>query len=129
MNADSKDWMLPIRILNEGIARFELNGSIKDFSNPDSFPVVSKLIKGPVEVPKAWKVIHWMNEEFRRLAINKNAVIKGSVLHQLMEKYEVEIDVLTGNAGKTYRSKLSRPHYIYVTLKARIDYFMQKITK
>jgi hypothetical protein len=126
MNAHNEDWMLPIRILLQGIKKFNLVEFIYDFSNPDSFPVVSKLITKNKPLPQNWFIIHWMNEEFRRIGIPKQQVIKGSWLHVYMRLYHIDIEILTGSNKRSYLKKLSRWNYIYLSISARLKYIFQK---
>jgi hypothetical protein len=126
MNAQNEDWMLPIRILYQGIKMFTLDKYIQDFSNPDSFPVVSKMIVSKKALPQHWRIIHWMNEEFRRIGIPKHQVVEGSQLCELMQRYHINVEVLSGSKKRVYLKKLSRWNYIYLSILSRVKYIFQK---
>jgi len=125
MSAHNEDWMLPIRILFEGLKKFNLEGFIQDFSNPDSFPAVIKMIVKKNQLPKNWRIIHWMNEEFRRIGIPKDQVIEGSQLHELMEQYQIQVEILFGSKKRDYLRKISRWNYVYLSILSRIKYMFQ----
>lgn len=112
---DSKDWMLPIRILNEGIEQSGLSGYIKKISNNDSFPEVARLLSANAEVPSEWLIIHWMNEEWRRFRIDKNIALKESVYHTLLKKYHVPVKSLSFRESLAYRIRIHDYIYLLVT--------------
>jgi hypothetical protein len=89
VTADSKDWTLPIRILNDHICKFGLNTFMKEFTNPDSWLYITKILLFKVRIPSHWHALHLINEEWRRNRINKNAILKGSVVGMLLYKYGI----------------------------------------
>lgn len=94
VNADNTDWLKPIRILNEGIEKHELQAFIfPEISNPDRWEVVNyhRYFYGKKQKP--YYIFHWMNEEWRAKKIKKNEVLKGSFLAQLMKSHEIEVEV------------------------------------
>lgn len=80
----NRDWHLPIDILINNVYSLGLDKYIKNFSNPDSWNIVRKMLKKNINIPENWYVIHWVNEEWRRNGISKAAFLKKSlVLNQL----------------------------------------------
>lgn len=108
------DWMLPVRLLNEGIQRFGLSGHIHSISNNDSFPEVAHMLTQQDAVPESWKIIHWMNEEWRRFGLDKNAALPGSVYFSLLQRYGIPVRALRRADKFRYRAKL-HPLYYYLT--------------
>jgi len=87
IDENNKDWNLPIKILNDTIEKMGLINYIKDFSNPDSWYMVRKLLYKNMDVPQHWYILHLVNEEWRRNDIDKNAIPKHSFLGHLLKKY------------------------------------------
>ncbi|MEZ5035870.1 MAG: hypothetical protein R2760_00120 [Chitinophagales bacterium] len=69
---------MPIEILIQGIKNINFRILLEIFPNMDSFLVVRKLLSNNKTPITQWKIIHWMNEEFRRLNIDKNTAINNS---------------------------------------------------
>jgi len=87
VNANNRDWNLPIRILNETIVTLGLIQYVYEISNPDSWIFVRKLLFRRIKIPKNWYVIHLINEEWRHNKINKKAIPKNSYLGVILQKY------------------------------------------
>ena len=113
---DNKDWLLPVRILNDGIRLFGLTQSIVSFTNNDSWPLVSKYLCKDKPFQQ-WKAFHWMNEEFRRLSIPKHQVIGKSTLGKLMCFHGIQPEILTGEDVLEYKRKASLMNYLKVNLR------------
>lgn len=111
IDAENKDWMAPIRILNEGIIEYNLMPNIYVFTNDDSWPIVSRLLIGKGPVSPDWKAIHWMNEEFRRIGLPKNKYLKDSFLGVLLAKNKLGVPFSNFSEGIKYRWKVSRFYY------------------
>ncbi len=124
VTAENKDWMLPIEILNRGIQKFELTSNIQKISNNDSFPEVMRLLSGNANLPDEWKIIHWMNEEFRRLNISKSVFLKNSVIEQLLEKYSIPHQTYTGLELIRNRILLSRYWYLLKNIKPTLSWYL-----
>jgi hypothetical protein len=124
VTADNTDWMLPITILNEGIARFKLNSSIRKLSNDDSFPVVARMLTSAIQLPEDWKIIHWMNEEFRRNSIPKETCIADSQLARLYKKYEIPYTVFSSYETLKYKILLSRFVYLLRNIKSTLSWYV-----
>ncbi|MCB0508977.1 MAG: glycosyltransferase [Chitinophagales bacterium] len=125
ITADNKNWMLPIVILNEGIEKFNLSAHIHQLSNNDSFPEVMRLLSASIKIPNQWKLIHWMNEEFRRLEIDKNCVLNHSVLQQLYAQYHIKHTVFTGKDEWQQKIKLSRWYYLLRNIKSTLAWYVR----
>lgn len=93
VNANNTDWMLPIKILNEGINKFRLNDSIFKISNHDSFPEIIRLLTSNKTIPNNWHFIHWMNEEWRCNSISKNKFIHKSTIARLLSFYGIAYNI------------------------------------
>ncbi|MEZ5009054.1 MAG: DUF4184 family protein [Chitinophagales bacterium] len=119
INANNKDWMLPLKILKAGIEQYNLTPYIKNISNKDSWPVVSKLLVHQKVLNKEWYAIHWMNEEWRRLNISKESFLKESTIGDLLNKHKITYSEI--NKGKyRYTFKFNRLNYSLINLPFQI---------
>lgn len=94
LSAENRDWMKPIKILNEGVAKYELQQYIyPNLTNPDRWEDVDyyRLYKGKTS---HYIAFHWMNEEWRSRGIDKNRVNKGSFLAFLMKRHQIEVKMV-----------------------------------
>ncbi|HMU97248.1 MAG TPA: glycosyltransferase [Chitinophagales bacterium] len=123
VNEDNINWLLPIEILIQGIKKYDLQNFVGNISNMDSFLVVRKLLSNKKTPITQWKIIHWMNEEFRRLNIDKNTAIKNSTYQILLDKYHIKYQVLDKISALKLYFRISSFHYAWLNLKARINYF------
>ncbi len=128
IDADNKNWMLPIEILQAGVKQFGLSEHIRKLSNEDSWKIVGKMLLRDQKINPSWYCIHWMNEEFRRLEIDKNAAIKGSTLDACMEKYAIQHTPLKKKDATAYRNQLSRIKYTWLNVKARYNWWKDLLT-
>ncbi len=120
INENNKDWMLPIKILNSGIKQFKLEQYILDFTNEDSWPVIIKLLATGNNLNSSFYAIHWMNEEWRRHGLKKDAFIEQSSIQQLLEKHTIDHHFLSEKEEKQFHFSLSKWNYRIINLKARI---------
>lgn len=91
-NAQTVDWLLTNKMLNETISDYQLQGFIQDgHSNAESFIELEKFIFDTSPLPSNWFYLHWMNEEWRTRNLSPYQVIKNSTLAQLMKKYNIEV--------------------------------------
>lgn len=125
---DNKEWLLPVEILKKGVLRFELSQYIGDISNQDSFPIVRTLLFSDKKLRPEWKVIHWMNEEFRRLNISKSVAVSGSAYEQLLNKHQIPHQVATDKEKRTLWLKTSKIQYTWLNLKARWQWYREKFS-
>jgi hypothetical protein len=106
VNADNTDWLKPVVILNDHIARLGLSKYVKhNISNPDLSEVVDLYRYFAVGVPKRYHIIHWMNEQYRGQGVDNNCTIKGSLLDMQMVKHGIPTNQLTLSntpAGRIY---------------------------
>lgn len=89
INENNKDWNKPIVILNKYVKELHLSQYIKEFSNQDKWTEVKKLLNSNPNLPEHYKVIHWVNEEWRRHKISKNFVITNSFYEKQLKKYNL----------------------------------------
>lgn len=113
IDENNRDWHLPINILVDNVNRFGLGNFIKSYSNPDSWNVVRKLLKGKTEVPDEWHVIHWINEEWRRNKIDRYYFLKKSFFSKLAERNGVAIGHPNFLKSISVRIKLSLAWHSY----------------
>jgi hypothetical protein len=117
VHADNRDWMLPLRILREGIYKYNLQNKIYNISNEDSWLVIMRLLKGSPQIPD-WYFIHWVNEEFRNQGIDKEYFLKGSYIHKLLRDYHIDHQIINEpDAIRKYKWKVSRINYSYLHFK------------
>ena len=67
-----------------------------------------------------WKIIHWMNEEFRRFGIDKNFAIKNSSYYQLLLQNNVQFNTLSTCNALKIKYQTSSINYSIINLKARL---------
>ena len=124
VDENNKDWMLPIYILNDGITKFNLINYIQKISNNDSFPEVAKLLSSSNNISNAWKIIHWMNEEFRRLNISKEICLPNSTLQQLYSKHNIKYQTYKGFEIIKNKILLSRYAYLLRNIKSTLKWYL-----
>ena len=121
----NKNWMLPIQILNEGIKEHKLSNYIYKNSNNDSFPEVSKFLNKNHEIPDSWQLFHWMNEEFRRLKVDKHQCIEHSLLNKYYNLYGIKHETLKGVQKFIYLLNISRINYLWQHIKAIFYWYLK----
>lgn len=124
IDENNLDWMLPIHILNDGIKKYNLTTYIQKISNNDSFPEVAKLLSSNKNIPSEWKIIHWMNEEFRRLKISKETCLPNSTLSVLYSKYDIKHQTYKGSEILKYKILLSRYTYLVRNIKSTLYWYL-----
>ncbi len=124
VDENNKDWMLPIYILNDGITKFNLINYIQKISNNDSFPEVAKLLSSSNNISNEWKIIHWMNEEFRRLNISKEICLPNSTLQQLYSKHNIKYQTYKGFEIIKNKILLSRYAYLLRNIKSTLKWYL-----
>ncbi len=107
VDADNRDWHLPIQILVDNVRAMGLESYVRKMSNEDSWNVVRKMLAGNVNVPNDWFVIHWVNEEWRRNRIGRETFLKSSLFAQLARRNGVQIKYVGIWEGIKSRFKLS----------------------
>ena len=117
VNEENRDWHLPIQILADNVRELKLEQNIKEFSNPDSWNLIRKLLRKGFNPPKHWYIIHWVNEEWRRNGMDKTSALKSSFFYQIGVKFGIELDALKGRRAFLTRWKLSIGAYITNKLK------------
>lgn len=124
MDADNKDWLLPIRILNEGLTEFKLDTFRRTMTNEDSWTFVSELLIHPYTLPDNWYAIHWMNEEWRRLHIDKQAASPDSLFGELLERHGVPHRILNHSEVQQLQRNIGLWNYRWVNIKARLRWML-----
>lgn len=115
------NWLLPIEILKQGVKKYNLEKYIFDISNKDSFPLVRNMYTKNYDFNQQnWKIIHWMNEEFRRFGIDKNFAIKNSSYYQLLLQNNVQFNTLSTCNALKIKYQTSSINYSIINLKARL---------
>jgi len=117
VTAENRDWHLPIQILADNVKGLGLEKYIREFSNPDSWNLIRKLLRKNFSPPGHWYIIHWVNEEWRRNNIDKTYALKKSYFYKTAIENEVAIKRLTGKEAFKQRWKLSVGAYITKKLK------------
>lgn len=94
IDKENRDWLKPIRILNDGVEKYNLQTYIRpNLTNPDRWEVVD-YFRYFNHKKIDYIAFHWMNEEWRSRKIDKNEVIKGSYLAFLMERHEIDVKII-----------------------------------
>jgi len=128
VHSENRDWLLPIRILNEEIERLGLLAFRQNFTNPDRWEYVRFFRLHRSTIPGHWKAFHWMNEEWRARHLSKEEVYAGSLLHQLCIQFNIPVKSLKPSPGYLQRGInylkmkwISRiPHPLRLALKRLI---------
>lgn len=123
MNAQNTEWLLPVNILNEGIKKFDLHRYEKEFTNEDSWPLVSSYLLSFHTIPGEWYAIHWMNEEWRRFNINKDYYIPTTTMEKILVSSKINHQLLTKLDALKLKLKLGKWNYRLVNLNARIRWY------
>ena len=104
--------------------KFGLTENIQKISNDDSFPEVAKLLSSNQKYPTNWKIIHWMNEEFRRLNIAKDICLANSTLTMLYNKHHITHKNYTGLDVIKNKILLSRFYYLLRTIRSTLNWYL-----
>ncbi|MBI2968631.1 MAG: hypothetical protein HYY40_12595 [Bacteroidetes bacterium] len=89
-NEDTRDWLLPNRILNESVRNRGLEKFIvNNISNHDIWRETRRHIRGNGKIPADYYFIHWQNEEWRVRGIGKERFKQNSTFGRLLELYGV----------------------------------------
>lgn len=124
VDKNNTDWMLPIKILNDGILKFGLSNYIQKISNNDSFPEVIKLLSSNQKTYTNWNIIHWMNEEFRRLNIAKDICLQDSTINELYNKHHIAHENYKGINLIKNKILLSRFYYLMRNIKSTLSWYL-----
>lgn len=122
IHKDNTNWNLPIQILNESIEKHSLKDQIQSYTNPDSWLLVSEYLRVNKSTYK-WKAFHWMNEEFRRLQISKDACFPNSFYEQQLLQYNIPHLQLDSVLQKEYLHKTSKWNYLKTSLPHLLSWF------
>ena len=111
VDADNRDWHLPIQILVDNVRALGLDSYVRKISNEDSWNVVRKMLAYNVDVPSDWFVIHWVNEEWRRNGIDRRQFLRSSLFSKLAERNGVQVDYAGVWSEIATKIKLSKVWY------------------
>ncbi len=120
IDENNTDWHKPIQILNNNIKELELSAYIRSLSNQDKWNKIRKFLLKDKKVPEAWYAIHWVNEEWRRNKINKNAFHKGSLIARLYGLYVSDDSPVLTILPFKEKIKLTFFGAAFIQIKARI---------
>jgi Glycosyltransferase sugar-binding region containing DXD motif len=84
------DWHKPIKILIEGVEKYDLAGYIYNgLGNLDHWTETNKYVFRNSKIPEEWRFIHWQNEEWRNRGLDKNRYRYRSTLGKLLQKHGI----------------------------------------
>jgi hypothetical protein len=108
VDANNRDWHLPIQILIDNVKNAGLTSYIREFSNPDSWNLIRKYLRSKPDIPSKWHVIHWVNEEWRRNKIDKSIYLANSLFYYFAEKFDVKVQKAGFSKSLEIKLKLSK---------------------
>ena len=90
VNAENRDWHLPIQILVDEVMNHNLQHCIyQGVSNTDEFETIAKYFVRPAEFPVEWCAIHWCNEVLRSRKIDVAWMPKEGRFRQEIDRYNL----------------------------------------
>jgi hypothetical protein len=107
------DWHLPIQILVDNVYFLGLKNYIKDFSNPDSWNLIRKMLLKNIAIPENWFIIHWVNEEWRRNKIDKSIFLKESLFFKFANQHNISVIQAKSIAAIKQKIKLTKLSFGY----------------
>lgn len=119
VDENNRDWHLPIQILVDNVKRAGLTTYIREFSNPDSWNLIRKMLRKNHQIPEKWYIIHWVNEEWRRNKIDKNVFLRKSLFYSLANKYNLDIKKAGTFKSSIIKFKLTKVSFALKQLSAR----------
>lgn len=119
VNAENRDWMLPIKILNNNIIQLGLEKHITELSNKDSWYDIRNFFRRRIKLHNHWYALHWNNEELGRNTVNKAYHVENSLYGNLIKKYQIDNIQLSGLDAVKYRFKMSLTFFV-------VNYFYKR---
>ena len=116
INSENRNWNKPLEILNNNIIKYKLQKYIHYLCPPDQWRVIRKFLKNNVTLSDEYFAIHWINEEWRRLKLNKTTVIYNSYFYQLLKKYNIKLERSKCIKKIIFQYKLSLIHSVLTIL-------------
>ncbi|MBI4647898.1 MAG: hypothetical protein HY738_15235, partial [Bacteroidia bacterium] len=107
INEDNRDWLKPVRILNEQIRTFNLTDFIIEISNPDAWRFVRKMLFSKITIHENWMALHFINTDWIRYGIDKERFLSNSTVFGLMKKYGLNPQKFNAREALCTRLKLS----------------------
>jgi len=108
VDANNRDWHLPIQILADNVKNMGLEAYIRHFSNPDSWNLIRKMLSRNYHKDENWYVIHWVNEEWRRNKIDKNTFLKTSLFYKLASEHGINVSIAGPVKALRIKAKLTK---------------------
>lgn len=119
VNAENRDWMLPIKILNNNILKLGLEKYVIELSNKDSWYDIRNFFRRNVALPNHWYALHWNNEELGRNTVDKSYHVANTLYGDLLERYHIPNTLLTGFDAAKYKFKMSLTFFV-------VNYFYKR---
>ncbi|MFP4663730.1 MAG: glycosyltransferase [Bacteroidales bacterium] len=117
IDENNRNWHLPIEILANNVEKHNLTSHIHEFTNPDSWDLIRKMLRDKQELPEHWKLIHWVNEEWRRNRISKLRCTESSLFANLLTRHNIHYKKARGYHKYRQLFRLSLPGYIFSRLR------------
>jgi hypothetical protein len=108
----NRDWHLPIEILARQVREHGLTEYIRDFTNPDSWDLIRRMLRSEQPVPDHWYLIHWVNEEWRHNRISKIRCLPNSMFARLLKEHNIRFKKARGYHKYRQLFRLSLPGYV-----------------
>ncbi len=90
VNGDNSDWHKPIDVLIKQVYKNKLERYISsDASNLDDCKEIIACIAGCKRFPNSYRFVHWINEEWGSMKINKNDLRHRSSLGRRIHHYNL----------------------------------------
>ncbi len=128
----SKDYTLPVKILNEEVVKQGLMQHIrKDFVNYDSYVILNTYLKFNIPPPENLYAIHWCNVIWATYHINKNIFYQGSVYANLLTQYKMGGSEDFNPAPRIFFSVINIQDFLfhYLTQHQKLLILLKKIKK
>ena len=90
VNAETDDYLLPNKILNNNVEKYNLSHCILSQLGPrDWWPDIEKFLYSEILPQKDWYFMHWMNENWRTNNLSKNEIYKNTSLSNFLGQYNI----------------------------------------
>lgn len=121
VHSGNRDWLLPIRILNGHITALDLEKYIVEFTNPDSWYFIRKMLS-PIRhpLPDHWRALHWNHTDWMRLGIAKDQWLPGSLYGHLLAQHGILPCQPDQETQRQIRHRLSIPWFAWRSIRNRL---------
>jgi mannosyltransferase OCH1-like enzyme len=104
IDENNKEWMLPSFILRKAIEEFKLKKYINStIANPDRWEQIVLYSNYDMILPSSQYVIHWLNEFWRVMKLNKKDVVEGSIYYHFSLKFDLDYNIKVGLQQKRHK--------------------------